>query len=225
MANAQLEISFVTNRLGNQNLVHNGFKFQIKSRRGERCYWQCSSRNCPATINTCNNLPTKVSPNHNHQSDRMQLQVDEVLKRMKDRSKEELTAIPTIYEAELVRLRNPEWNDATQQLVENVPTFQSCKTSLYHQRHKTLPALPTSAAEIVLEGEWTQTTNAQPFLLSDDNTHGRILIFSTRENLTHLAAADTIYADGTFYSCPTVFHQLYTFHAIVDGTMYPLVYM
>lgn len=129
-------MAFVTHRLGNQNLVHNGFKFLMKSKREGRCCWQYSSRNCPATINTRNNLPTKVSPNHNHKSDRMQLQDGEVLRRMKDRFKEELTAIPTIYEEELVRLRNPEWNDTTQQLVENVTTFHSCKTSLYHKDTK-----------------------------------------------------------------------------------------
>ncbi|XP_071176225.1 uncharacterized protein [Mytilus edulis] len=51
-----------------------------------------------------------------------------------------------------------------------------------------------------------------------------MLVFSTQENLYHLAAADTIYCDGTFYVCPTLFYQLYTFHAKVDGTMFPLVY-
>lgn len=51
-----------------------------------------------------------------------------------------------------------------------------------------------------------------------------MLIFSTQKNLTHLAAADIIYGDGTFYSCPSLFFQLYTFHAMVDGVMYPLVH-
>ena len=78
MANAPLQVKFVTNRLGkNQNLLHNGFKFQAKNRRGERTYWKCSTANCPATINTLNNLPTKVSAYHNHGSDQMHLKVDE----------------------------------------------------------------------------------------------------------------------------------------------------
>lgn len=42
--------------------------------------------------------------------------------------------------------------------------------------------------------------------------------------LTHLAAADTVFADGTFYTWPTVFYQFYTLHAMVDGTMYLLIY-
>ena len=52
----------------------------------------------------------------------------------------------------------------------------------------------------------------------------RILIFSTSDNLTHLGAATTIFGDGTFYTCPDLFTQLYTLHAFVDGAIYPLVY-
>ncbi|KAK3090045.1 hypothetical protein FSP39_008796 [Pinctada imbricata] len=52
----------------------------------------------------------------------------------------------------------------------------------------------------------------------------RLLIFATRQSLAHLTSAETIYAGGTFYACPSLFKQLYTIHAFVDGAMYPLVY-
>jgi hypothetical protein len=39
MANAQLQVKFTTNRLGTQNLVYNGFKFQAKNRQGDRLCW------------------------------------------------------------------------------------------------------------------------------------------------------------------------------------------
>ena len=52
MAIALLDIRFTTNRFGNQNLIHNGYRFQVKLRDGDRCYWQCSTRICTATINT-----------------------------------------------------------------------------------------------------------------------------------------------------------------------------
>ncbi|KAL5010473.1 hypothetical protein ScPMuIL_012778 [Solemya velum] len=131
---------------------------------------------------------------------------------MKDRSRDELTPIPTIYEEELVKLRNREWNDDTQQLIQQIPTFLSCKDQFNNQRLKTLPALPTSLADLQLQGEWTETTTGQQFLLADDNTNGRILLFSTQQNLTHLAAADQFMV------------MLYSFHAMVDGVMFPLVY-
>ena len=154
----------------------------------------------------------------------MQLKVDEVMQRMKVRCTDELTPVPSIYEEELVKHRTDDWNDDTQQLVENIPTFPSCKTAMYNKHKKTLPVLPKTVDEININGIWAQTTKGDPFLLADDNTVGRMLIFSTQKNLTLLAAADTIFGDGTFYTCPSHFFQLYTFHAMIDGTMYPLVY-
>ena len=95
---------------------------------------------------------------------------------------------------------------------------------MYNERHKILPPLPTATAYININGVWAQTTSGEPFLLADDDTNRRILIFTTHKNLAHFATADTIYGDGTFYFCPSLFYQLCTFHAIVDGNMYPLVY-
>lgn len=56
------------------------------------------------------------------------------------------------------------------------------------------------------------------FLLPDNNMLPCMLILSTTSNLRHLAAADTIFCDGTVYTCPSLFHQL------IDGSMYPLVF-
>ena len=113
MAYAQLDIQFVTNRLGNQNLVHNGYKFRVKTRKNDRVYWICTTCNCTATINTRNSIPTKLQINHNHENDRVQLDVDRVLQNNKRRCKDEPTPVPTIYEQEVTQLRNTEWNDDT----------------------------------------------------------------------------------------------------------------
>ncbi|CAG2228015.1 unnamed protein product [Mytilus edulis] len=89
---------------------------------------------------------------------------------------------------------------------------------------KDIPHLPTSLLNIDLQDEWTQTTAAERFLLINDGTFDKILVFATDSNLQHLANNDnnTIYADGTFYTCPSIFEQLYTLHALIDGEMFPL---
>ncbi|CAG2246348.1 unnamed protein product [Mytilus edulis] len=224
MANAQLDIQFVTNRLGNQSIIHNGYQFRVKTRRDERVYWICTTRNCPATLDTRNNIPTKLPNGHNHDSHKVKLKVDEILQTIKKRCREETTPVPTIYEQEVIKLRNPEWNDETQEIVENLPTFESCRGSFYNERSKLIPALPKTRNEINLAEPWTVTTVGEQFLMADDGLHDRIMMFTTRQNLTHLTAADIIYGDGTFYTCRDVFFQLYTFHAFVDGAIYPLVY-
>lgn len=85
MANAQLDIQFVTNRLGNQSIIYNGYQFRVKTRRDERVYWICTTRNCPATLNTRNNITTKLPNGHNHDNHKVKLQVDEILQTIKKR--------------------------------------------------------------------------------------------------------------------------------------------
>jgi hypothetical protein len=64
----------------------------------------------------------------------------------------------------------------------------------------------------------------EQFLFADDGNADKILMFTTARNLTNLVSADIIYGDGTFYTSPTQFTQLYTLHAMVDDVMYPLVF-
>ena len=134
------------------------------------------------------------------------------MQQIKKRCREETTPVPTIYEQEVVKLRNPEWNDESQQVVEKLPTFESCRGNFYNERSKLIPALPPTRADIVLEGKWTLTTANDRFLMVDDGADDRILVFTTQQNLTHLVAADVIYGDGTFYTSPDIFTQLYIFH-------------
>ena len=141
---------------------------------------------------------------------------------MKQRAKAGVTPIPTIYDKELIKLRTPECNDDTRQIIEQLPTYYSCKTTLYHQRSINIPGLPKTTTDINLQYKWCLTTAGDQFLLP--SVYPPMLIFSTINNLTHLAAANTIFCDGTFYACPSLFHQLYTVHAMVDGSMYPLVF-
>ncbi|XP_046550865.1 uncharacterized protein LOC124260587 [Haliotis rubra] len=77
------------------------------------------------------------------------------------------------------------------------------------------------------DGSWNDETKAIVTAMPtfpDDDYDKRILGFSTADNLCHLCESDTIYGDGTFYVAPTIFHQLYTIHGMVDGNMFPLVF-
>ncbi|XP_033741293.1 uncharacterized protein LOC117328064 [Pecten maximus] len=87
-----------------------------------------------------------------------------------------------------------------------------------------VPRLLKTIQGINLEGEWTQTTAGEEFLLLDDGDQSRIIAFATSDNLTDLCNADTLFCDGTFYTCPTKFHQIYTIHAKIEDQMYPFVY-
>jgi hypothetical protein len=118
--------------------------------------------------------------------------------------REETTPNTTIYDQEVNKLRNPEWNEDAHKVVEQLPTFESSRGSFYNERVKIIPILPATRSDIILEGQWTLTAANQRFLIADDGNDERILIFSTQQNLTHFTAADIIYGDGTFYTCPVV---------------------
>ena len=51
-----------------------------------------------------------------------------------------------------------------------------------------------------------------------------MLVFGMSENLSKLANLDTIYVDGTFATCPSLYCQLFTINGIINGQQFPLVY-
>ncbi|XP_071089379.1 uncharacterized protein [Haliotis cracherodii] len=109
------------------------------------------------------------------------------------------------------------------EVVQVIPTLYKVDTVLYKSRTKVRPPLPTIRSGINLPDNYKQTTTGDRFLLhSEDNN--KLMIFSTANNLRHLAAAETYFCDGTFSMCPNLFYQIYTIHAFVHGKMFPLVY-
>jgi len=144
-------------------------------------------KGCPATINTRNNIPVGFGRSeHNHDSDQATIDAKQLISMIRGRSKDECLPIPSIYEEEVVKLRNSEWNDDTRDMVQQLPTFASMKSSLYRARRKDTPPLPQTRQVIELTGKWTQTTSGEDFLLFDDGHDMRIIAFSTKQNLVDL---------------------------------------
>jgi len=226
MANLAVRVDFIENGRGGHYLVQNGFKFHIKTRRNNRCYWRCVNGDCPASLTTVDNLPTGAGRPHNHTGDIIEVAASAFINNVKKRCRDEVCPIPTIFDDELSKLRNQECDDTTVEMIRQIPTFHGCKSSLYRSRSKVLPKLPSSTNEAEIEGSLKETLAGERFLLCDDtDARGeRILIFATDENLRLLCNATIIFGDGTFYACPRIFSQLYSLHASVDGTVHPLVF-
>jgi hypothetical protein len=75
-----------------------------------------------------------------------------------------------------------------------------------------------------MESRWSKGSLSKLNTFDDTQQQQRIIAFAATENLTDLSASDRIYCDGTFYPCPSVFHQIYTIHIQIDGIMYPVIY-
>ncbi len=74
--------------------------------------------------------------------------------------------------------------------------------------------------------ELQQTLRGENFLAFDSGSDDpdRFLLFTTEENLDILEVNTVWHADGTFKSCPSLFYQIYTVHAVMNGHTIPLVY-
>ena len=226
MANLQVQVNFLENGRGGFYLLHAGFKYSVRTRRNNRTYWRCVDRQCPATVVTLDNILVSFGRPHNHEGDFIALAADSFVSKVKKRCRDEAAPIPSLYDEELGALRNADCDDSVEEMIRQIPTFQSCKSILYRSRGKMMPKLPTTPEEINLQDHWTQTLAHERFLLCDDRDEAgnRILLFATDANLQRLCASSTVYRDGTFYSCTSLFTQLYTLHADVEGTVFPLVF-
>ena len=61
-------------------------------------------------------------------------------------------------------------------------------------------------------------------VFDDNQPTRRIIAFVTTENLRNLANADIFFCDGTFYTCPNLFYQIYSIHIPIDDVMTPVIH-
>ena len=70
-----------------------------------------------------------------------------------------------------------------------------------------MPLNPQTLQDVNLEGIWNETTNGQSFMCVDDGEEQNILVFATVEILDKMQEAETLFMDGTFYVCPSLWCQ------------------
>jgi hypothetical protein len=107
---------------------------------------------------------------------------------VRKRCRDEVVPILTICDEELGKLRDRECDDDVEDMIRKMPTFESCRQSLYNNRSKLMPKLQTTQGDIDLEGSWTETSAGERFLLCDDTyAQGhQIMTFATDDNLRRL---------------------------------------
>jgi hypothetical protein len=80
MAFAQVQVKLIPNNQGTQNLSFNGYLYRMKNNNGEQIYWRCTVKDCPATINTWNNIPTAFGRRpHNHPSNQAKIDSKQII--------------------------------------------------------------------------------------------------------------------------------------------------
>ena len=55
------------------------------------------------------------------------------------------------------------------------------------------------------------------FVLANDGSDDKIVLFGTVENIHCLTEAESLFVDGTFSICPSIFYQIFTIHIMKQG--------
>ncbi|KAL4122598.1 hypothetical protein QTP88_014897 [Uroleucon formosanum] len=103
---------------------------------------------------------------------------------------------------------------------------KSVKRSLRRIRNKKYPSL-CPLSELKINGIWTTTGGPEPkpFLLFDnENNTNRIIVFASPEGMLELSKSVKWCMDGTIFTCPKEFYQVYMIHACIKNTSVPCVY-
>ncbi|KAL8622919.1 hypothetical protein ACOMHN_027040 [Nucella lapillus] len=161
--------------------------------------------------------------------------------RMRQRLLREVTSDPTrpsarIYNAELSEDERTSQEHIFSQAAAEIDVEartelgreDSVKRSLRNQRLGRFPAVPDSLQNLIIDGEWDQTSGPDPqqFLINDNgpDTDTKVIVFGTSEALQQLCTADTWYMDGNHAVAPEHFCQLYVIRCPLGDTAVSTVY-
>lgn len=213
-------MEFISNPRGCDYVALDGFIYsKDKTNKNGSIAYRCMSRSCNSRAVLCSEAFT-VKSFHDHLPD--QFKIDMLKKRLtlKKIVKEQPTK-------PIKRLYTETFCDVPDcDQYSTMPAFKAMRTSLYNERAKTIPKLPTTVEDITLDGDWVKSKAGSDFLLIDSKTEkgDRILAFGTIANLRFLCENETYFMDGTFYVAPSLFEQVFIIHAFKYDNMFPLVY-
>lgn len=194
----------------------NGFLYYKHSNgRSTVRYWKCRRKDqCPARATTENDGHTlKIIrggnlDEHSHAPNREEVEALRVLTGIKRKASEHPDMPP-------VRIMQV-LQDVPNAVLAELPDRENIRKRIQRERLKEMPANPRTIQELQEIPEKFQVTSVgDAFLLydtfNDDNYNlqcGRIVIFSSSENLRALNKSRSWFVDGTFKTAPIVFFQL-----------------
>ncbi|CAF4891392.1 unnamed protein product, partial [Rotaria sp. Silwood1] len=198
----------------------NEYTFKLNKTTTTTKYWKCIYNGCSSKIHTnLNDKLLKTIDDHSHPSEKEDIQVREFREKVKQRAINETTPIPRIYdeECEKALLAN-----AT---IAILPSEREMNNGINKARRAITPIIPTTQLFDIPE-PFAKTLRNNDFLIVDKMITRRqhIILFASNDQLKLLFNSDKILMDGTFSTCPKMFDQVYTIHAIKYDQSFPCVF-
>lgn len=117
-------------------------------------------------------------------------------------------------------------NVNSEEVIANLPQRNDIIRNINRIQNRHRPNNPMTLQDLNIEAPYTRSLNGQQFLQYDSGSDDvdRFIVFYTTNDLERLCNSRMILGDGTFKTVPSMFFQMYTFHGIVNGYTFPLVY-
>ena len=208
--------TLITNRKGGSNLIYMGYLFTTRKIASNCITWRCTNRQCPATVETCGEEIVQLKL-HNH--DKMENKISsEVIKSLIKQRGISTREKP-------IDIVNKYLVGANQEVAMHMPKIETMVDEITRDRRN--KNLSVCGAFVERPERQRLTLKSEVFLFLDEVNviTGKIMVYTTYNNLMHLGNTNIWICDGTFYVCPKEFMQLYTIEGFVRDKFYPLVYI
>ena len=200
--------------VGNVFTTENGHKY-IKSKNTDKyMYLRCVlfRDGCKGSskLDHESNLIRSLNP-HNHNVEKYKTEVYQLKTKCKSVVKKSQTSLRKVFD-------NVTRNDPSACLI----SFTECESSLYRARRTLQPKIPLSAPQFV---EMLPTTTMGKYYKYSVTTSEQTgVIFFSEQMQTFLNEVTNVQFDGTFYTVPTQFSQLWTIFVSVGRHTLPAIH-
>ena len=161
---------------------------------------------------------------HNHLMDSNDTKILELRQKLKTEAQTTSAPVDKIVEvAYSTMITEEKINDS----IPKFPSIKTLKNTVGKQRRKVRPTLPKYIQDLPfpLPSVYTLTKDNENFLLFDGQLGGkRGLIFGSQTDIQYLGKQQLWYGDGTFYTSPSIFYQIYSIHTFDEGLSTPCIF-
>ena len=213
----------ISSNKGGQKVILDGFMYTKQVTKPNNIRWRCVQRgtDCKGTLVTTLDLRNpQIGNRRNHDASEAKISAAKSRLRMKEQAKNSFDKPCQIFSQVAAEIDV----EARTELGHE----DSVKRSLRNQRLGRFPAVPDSLQNIIIDGEWAQTSGPDPqqFLINDNSPDADtpVIVFGTSEALQQLCTAYTWYMDGNYVVAPEHFCQLYVIRCPLGNTAVSTVY-
>lgn len=212
--------------------IIDGYAYHIQVKTGTKRYWRCqlySTNGCTARLITefadQQVEYVKETGEHNHSPSPTNYARYEAIQKIKKRAafgEDKPSSIITQSQSSL-----------SSQEQASLPSASAQRQTIYRVRKSTNPNVipePKSLADFLFTPELATSSTGENCLISDSriDSKDRVIILGTKMSVEYLEKSQIILMDGTFYTAPSLFYQVYTIFGLAgvgnSRRAFPLVF-